>query len=78
MGDGNLCAMTVSGYEQGRAAGEMARGILIEGRSPSSYEFERPLKGDPVINTARANLLDIELNPTLVSISELIKDFRWE
>lgn len=59
---GTLCAVTVSGFAQGKAAGEMARGILIEDRGPADFRMKSTKKGIPVINLARARKLN--LNPT--------------
>ena len=53
---------TVSGFDQGRAAGEITRVILLEGRSPAGYPMKSTEKGIPVINLARARKLN--LNPT--------------
>lgn len=54
IGPGTLCTVTVSGYEQGFAAGKVARGILVEGRSPASYAMAPTVKGEPVVSLARA------------------------
>jgi len=59
---GTLCAVTVSGFAQGQAAGEIARGILLEGRSPAVYPMKSTEKGIPVVNLAKARKLN--LNPT--------------
>jgi hypothetical protein len=56
---GTLCAVTVSGYAQGFAAGKLVRGILVEGKSPASYAMEPTVKGEPVISLARAKRLGI-------------------
>jgi hypothetical protein len=54
IGPGTLCTVIVSGYEQGLAAGKIARGILVEGRSPASYAIAPTVKGEPVVSLARA------------------------
>ena len=75
---GNLAAMTISGYEQGKAAGEIAKGILIDGLSPSSFGFKPTTKGEPVINLARANKLGIQIKSDLLLTANVVKDFSWE
>jgi len=75
---GNLVAMTVSGYEQGKAAGEIAKGILVEEKSPANFGFEPTKKGEPVISLARANKLDIKISSDLLLTAEVIEKFAWE
>jgi ABC-type uncharacterized transport system substrate-binding protein len=75
---GTLAAVTVSGYEQGYAAGQMARQILIEGVSPADIEMKPTVKGEPVINIRRAQKLGLNLNSTLLLSAEVIKQYAWE
>jgi ABC-type uncharacterized transport system substrate-binding protein len=75
---GTLCTVTVSGYEQGRAAGKIARGILLEDRSPSSYPMEPTVKGEPVISLARAKKLGLKIDSEILLAAEVIKGFMWE
>ncbi len=75
---GTLCAVTVSGYEQGHAAGRIARGILTEGRSPSSYPMRPTVKGEPVISLARAKRLGLRVKTSVLLASEVIEEFEWE
>ena len=75
---GTLCTMTVSGYEQGLAAGKIARGILVEGKSPSNYSFEPTLKGEPVVSLARANKLGISIKSNVLLTAKIIEKFEWE
>jgi ABC-type uncharacterized transport system substrate-binding protein len=75
---GTLCAVTVSGYEQGYAAGKIAKGILVEGKSPSSYPFEPTVKGEPVISLARANKLGIKIKSGILLSAQVIEKFAWE
>lgn len=75
---GTLGAVTVSEREQGRAAGRIARGILIEGRLPSSFPMLPTTKGLPVINLARAKKLGINLDAELMLTAEIIPQFDWE
>lgn len=75
---GTLCTMTVSGYEQGLAAGRIAHGILVEGRPPSSFAMVPTVKGEAVINLARANRLGITFKSSTLLSAEIIESFSWE
>lgn len=75
---GTLCTVTVSGYEQGLAAGKIARGILVEGRSPSSYAMKPTVKGEPVVSLARAKKLGIKIKTGILLSAEVIEKFGWE
>jgi ABC-type uncharacterized transport system substrate-binding protein len=76
---GTLCAVNVSEYEQGYAAGQIARGILAEGRSPDSYPMQPTVKGVPMINLLRAKKLGLKIKTgTLLSVTvrdDVKKDF---
>lgn len=75
---GTLCAVAVSGYEQGLAAGRMARRILVDGVSPASIEMRPTSTGEPMINLSRARQLDL-IPPVDVLLSvTTIKDYAWE
>jgi ABC-type uncharacterized transport system substrate-binding protein len=78
VGPGTLCVVTVSGYEQGLAAGKMARGILAEGRSPSSYAMEPTVKGEPMISLARAKKLGIPIRTNILLTAKVFTKFDWE
>ncbi len=71
---GTLCAVTVSGFDQGRAAGEIARGILLESRSPASYPMKSTEKGIPVINLARAKKLNINPTSSVLLTAEVVTE----
>jgi ABC-type uncharacterized transport system substrate-binding protein len=75
---GTLCAVTVSEREQGLAAGRIARSILAEGRSPSSFRMEPTAKGLPVISLARARKLGLTPTTSVLLSAEVIRDFEWE
>ena len=75
---GTLCAVTVSEREQGRAAGRLARAILVERRKPSSLSMEPTRKGVPVISLARARKLGIRLDSSVLLSAELIQRFEWD
>jgi len=76
---GTLCTVNVSEYEQGYAAGLIARGILLEGRSPDSFPMQPTVKGVPMINLLRAKKLGIRIKSgILLSVTvrdEVNKDF---
>ncbi|MFC1904456.1 ABC transporter substrate-binding protein [Chloroflexota bacterium] len=69
--DGVLCGVTVSGYEQGRAAAEIAVRIL-NGEKPADIEIERPEKGTPMVNQARAKALNIEIPADVLKEAKLL------
>jgi len=73
---GTLCAVTVSGLAQGRAAGEIARGILLQGRAPKSYPMVPTEIGQPVINLARARQLGIKPTSSLLLTAEVVKEIK--
>ena len=75
---GTLAAVTVSGYEQGYAAGQMARQILVEGVSPVDIEMKPTVKGEPVINMARVRKLGLTLDSTLLLSAQVINQYAWE
>lgn len=75
---GTLGAMTVSEREQGRAAGRMARGILVDGKSPASFAMVPTTKGLPVISLARAKRLGLNLDAELLLTAEVIQKFEWD
>lgn len=78
LGPGTLCAVTVSGYEQGLAAGKIARGILMEGRSPSSYSMEPTVKGEPLVSLARARKLGIPVKTGVLLSAKIFEKFDWD
>jgi len=75
---GTLCAVTVSGYAQGLAAGQIARGILVDGRSPASFLMEPTLKGKPVVSLARAKKLGINIDTDILLSAQVIETFEWK
>jgi ABC-type uncharacterized transport system substrate-binding protein len=75
---GTLCTVTVSGYAQGLEAGRIARGILIEGQTPSSYPMKPTIKGKPVISLARAKKLGLHISTDLLLTAQVIQDFKWD
>jgi ABC-type uncharacterized transport system substrate-binding protein len=75
---GTLCAVTVSGFEQGLAAGKIAQGILVDGRRPDSYPMAASVKGEPVISLARARRLGLKINTGLLLSSQIVEHFEWD
>lgn len=75
---GTLCAMYVSGYEQGRAAGKIARGILVDGRAPANYPMLPTVKGEPILSLARAKKLSIKPTAETLLTVKVVEKFRWE
>lgn len=75
---GTLAAVTVSEREQGLAVGRIARGILVDGRAPSSFEMAPTVKGAPVISLARANRLGLKVTSSQLLSAEVIPTFEWD
>jgi ABC-type uncharacterized transport system substrate-binding protein len=75
---GLLVGVAISGYEQGKGAGIMARKILVDGVSPTSLGFEPTYKGQPVINLARAKDLGINITSDLLLTAKIYNTFSWE
>ncbi len=75
---GTLCAVAVSGYEQGLLAGKMARSILIDGVSPSDIAMQPSTVGVPIISLARMRKLGIKPDVNLLLNIKTIPDFAWE
>jgi len=75
---GTLAAVTVSEREQGLAAGRMAREILVEGKSPGSFDMTPTVKGTPVLSLARANKLGLKVKSSVLLSAEVIEKFEWD
>jgi len=75
---GTLCVVYVSGYEQGLAAGKIARGILAEGKSPSSFPMVPTIKGQPIISLARAKNLGVEVKTKILLAAKVVEKYEWE
>lgn len=75
---GTLGSVTVSGYEQGLAAGKIARGILVDGKSPNSFPMEQTQKGKPWVSLARANRLGLAVESEILLTAQIIQDFKWD
>ena len=75
---GTLCAVAVSGYEQGYMAGEMARKILKDGVSPDSIKMTPSVKGEPMISMARAKALGLKVDVQVLLGNNIKKKYSWE
>jgi ABC-type uncharacterized transport system substrate-binding protein len=75
---GTLCAVIVSAYEQGLGAGRIARGILVEGKSPSSYAIKPTIKGRPMLSLARARKLGLRVKSKVLLTADVIEKFEWD
>ncbi|MFT5702406.1 MAG: ABC-type uncharacterized transport system substrate-binding protein [Desulforhopalus sp.] len=75
---GTLCSVTVSGYEQGLAAGILAYRILHDGISPASLTMAPSVKGEPVLSLARAKKLGINVEADILLTSEVVTEFKWD
>jgi putative tryptophan/tyrosine transport system substrate-binding protein len=69
--DGVLCGVTESGYEQGKAAANIAVRIL-NGETPENIPVERPDKGMKMVNETRAKELGIEIPADVLKEAEII------
>lgn len=69
--DGVLCGVTVSGYEQGMTAAEIAIRIL-NGETPADISIQCPEKGTPMINEIRAEELNIEIPADVLEEVEIL------
>ncbi|WP_199621636.1 ABC transporter substrate-binding protein [Paenibacillus alkalitolerans] len=75
---GTLAVVSVSGYEQGYEAGLLARRILIDGKTPGSLPIRSSMKGEPLINKARADDLGIRINSKTLLSSKIATKYEWE
>lgn len=75
---GTLCVVSVSGYEQGLAAGKIAKQILVDGKSPSNFVIKATTKGEPLISLARAKRLGIKIDTQVLLTSKVVTRFAWE
>jgi ABC-type uncharacterized transport system substrate-binding protein len=75
---GTLCAVAVSGYEQGYMAGEMARKILKEGVSPQSIKMTPSLQGEPMISMPRVTALGLKVDVQVLLGNKVKKKYSWE
>lgn len=74
---GTLSVVSVSGYEQGREAGVLARQILLEDQVPRALPIRTSMKGEPLISKARADDLGIRIKSKTLLTSEVVTDYGW-
>jgi ABC-type uncharacterized transport system substrate-binding protein len=70
--------VTVSAINQGQEAGKIARGILVEGKSPSSFPMLPTTKGEPVINLARARQLGLVPSSSALLTARVFTKYKWD
>jgi ABC-type uncharacterized transport system substrate-binding protein len=75
---GTLCAVTVSGFSQGQEAGKIAREILLNGREPSSFPMLPTVKGEPVVNLARARQLGLVPDSEVLLTARVFTKYKWD
>ena len=75
---GTLCAVGVSGYQQGYVAGGIARRILVDGEKPSAIPMRPTVKGEPWVNLARLRRLGLPYRSTPLLSSRVVTTFRWD
>lgn len=75
---GTLCAVSVSGYEQGMAAGAIAREILADGRNPAGFSLRATTKGQAGISLARAKALGLKIDSKTLLSSKIVEKYGWE
>lgn len=74
---GTLAGVAVSSLDQGRKAGQAARQILIEGRSPASIPIEVTRKGIAAVSIARARSLGLTPRASVLLTSQVSPDYAW-
>lgn len=75
---GTLCAVTVSGIEQGREAGRIAKQILVDKTPPNQIKAKATIKGRPMVSLARAKALSIAIPSTVLLSAKVIPDYAWD
>lgn len=75
---GTLCAVAVSGYEQGLLAGKMARDILKNGTSPSDIPLQSSEKGEPMFSLPRSKALGLQVDVQLLLNNTVKKNYSWQ
>jgi hypothetical protein len=51
---------------------------LIDGKSPASFPMKATVKGEPMINLARAKKLGLKIDSEILLTAEVINTFSWE
>lgn len=74
---GTLSAVTISGLEQGRQAGRIARKILVDHVPPSEIGAVVDNKGLPSLSLARARDLGLAVPSSLLLSSKVFTFYMW-
>lgn len=74
---GTLTGVTVSAFEQGQAAGKLARIILVKHQKPGTLPITATTKGVPVINLERARQLGITPRSTQLLSAQIVTTYEW-
>ncbi len=75
---GTLAVVSVSGYEQGFAAGKIAWEIITGGKSPADLPVKPTVKGRPGISLARAKALGLKIDSKILLSSKVVGKYDWE
>lgn len=75
---GTLCVVSVSGYEQGLAAGRIAREILAGGGNPASFPMQPTTRGQAAISLARAKDLGLRIDSKTLLSSKVFSTYGWQ
>jgi len=63
--DGAFCGVTISGYEQGKAAAEIAK-IILNGEKPADIQISRTNVTIPMINLERTKQLNLKIDEKIL------------
>ncbi|MDT8903406.1 ABC transporter substrate-binding protein [Anaeroselena agilis] len=74
---GTLCVVSVSGYEQGLAAGRIAREILVDGKIPASIPIAPTTRGQAAISLARAKSLGLKIDSKALLSTKVFSAYGW-
>lgn len=75
---GTLCVVSVSGYEQGLAAGRIAREILADDKNPASFPMQPTTRGQAAISLARAKDLGLRIDSKTLLSSKVFSTYGWQ
>jgi ABC-type uncharacterized transport system substrate-binding protein len=78
MSHGTVAGVTASSKAQGSVAGNLARQILVEHRTPSSLPFVSATKSNLTINLRRARKLGITPSASLLLSARVFNDYAWD
>lgn len=75
---GTLCAVTVSGIEQGREAGRIARRILVDKVPLRQIAAKATAKGRPMVSLARAKSLEMNIPSSVLLSTKVMTSYAWD